>query len=370
MFGEVKVLLVVSSMELGGGERVVLTLASGLTDLGIHVEVAGPESGKLRGAFNQVCKAYHSIDFRPTTFFKLARLVDRNNFNVVHTHLFGADLIGLLAARRSGVPCVATTIHGPTYIYDFSLRHRIQAALYRMAYLPAHAIVCVSEWVKKDFLTRKGLKLPSNKHRHIQVIPNCLPLLLEKNSCYTPSSHSGPTVLSVGEFHPIKGQKLLAESGLEVLSEIPDARFIMVGKEAKELEEIKKMVSDAGKLESFIFPGQVNVGMDTYSSATVTVVPSMYEGFGLVAFESMNSGTPTLVSNGGALTEIVGDAAYYFPAGDRGQLTKSILQILRDKTLRDRLKILGPERVKRYPREQFIESYLDLYQRLLNSSAM
>ena len=51
MSEKIKVLLVISSVELGGGERVVLTLASGLTDLGIHVEVAGPEKGKLEWAF-------------------------------------------------------------------------------------------------------------------------------------------------------------------------------------------------------------------------------------------------------------------------------------------------------------------------------
>ncbi len=347
----------------------VLTLAGGLTESGIHVEVAGPPKGELRQAFERVCKAYHPFSFYPTKLPEFVRFVAGGKFDVVHTNLFGADLFGLLAARRSRVPCVVATIHGPTYIYDFSLRHRIQAALYRMAYLPAHAIVCVSEWVKKDFFTRKGFKLSSNQSRYIDVIPNCLPIMPEASDCYVPPPHCGPTVLSVGEFHPIKGQLLLAEAGLKVLEEMPDVRFLMIGKEAEELGKIKRLVSDALRQDSFIFPGQVSVGIDTYRSATVTVVPSMYEGFGLVAFESMNAGMPTIVSDGGALTEVTGNAACSFPAGDRAQFTRTILELLSNEALRDRLKILGPRRVKLFPREQFIKSYLDLYQKVLNSSA-
>jgi len=368
MFGGVKVLLVVSSMDLGGGERVALTLASGLADSGIHVEAAGPEKGKLRSAFEKICRAYHPFEFTPLKFSKFARFIADGKFDVVHTHLFTADIFGILAARQSGVPCVVATIHGPTYIYDFSLRHRIQSALYRMAYLPAHAIVYVSEWVKKDFFTRKGLKPASNRDRHIEVIPNCLPVKLEMDDCYVPPDYSGPTVLSVGEFHPIKGQLLLAEAGLKVLSEMPEVRFLMIGKDAYELRKIKNLVSAAGRQESFLFPGQVIVGTETYRSATVTAVPSMYEGFGLVAFESMSAGTPAIVSDGGALSEVVGDAACTFPAGNRTRFTESLLQVLQDKALRDRLISLGTQRITYYSRKQFIKSYLDLYLRILDST--
>jgi hypothetical protein len=193
--------------------------------------------------------------------------------------------------------------------------------------------------------------------------------MLESSDCYVPPPCSGPTVLSIGEFHPIKGQILLAKASLQVLEEMPEVRFVMIGKEGMELAKAKKLISDADKEESFILPGQVPVGMDTYRSATITVVPSIYEGFGLVAFESMNAGTPTLVSDGGALKEIVGDAAHIFPSGDTTQFARAILQILRDKKLRDRLKIMGPERVKQFPREQFVKSYLDLYYRVLNLSS-
>ena len=368
MSKKIKILLVVSSVELGGGERMVLTLASGLSDLGIHVEVAGPQTGKLQWAFKQVCRAYHPFHFYPTKIPEFARFVASCKFDVVHTHLFGADLFGLLAARRSGVPCVVSTIHGPTYICDLSLRHRIQSYLYRMAYLPAHALIYVSEWVKQDFFTRTGLKLSLSPHRHIRVIHNCLPIMLETSECYVIPPYPGPTVLSVGEFHPIKDQMLLAKAALKVLSKMPGVRFLMIGKETEELKKINKLVSDEGKRNSFIFPGQVTVGMDTYRSATVTVMPSLYEGFGLVAFESMSAGTPTIVSTGGALTEMVGDAACTFPVGDVDECAKSILQVLSDRTLYNRLKILGTMRVKLFSRDLFIKSYLDLYYQVLNSS--
>ena len=97
----IKILLVVSSMELGGGERMVLTLAGGLTDSGIHVEVAGPPEGKLRQAFERVCKAYHPFSFYPTKLLGFARFVAGGKFDVVHTHLFDADKPCSLQSRHN-----------------------------------------------------------------------------------------------------------------------------------------------------------------------------------------------------------------------------------------------------------------------------
>src|SRR5690606_35415649 len=67
-----------------------------------------------------------------------------------------------------------------------------------------------------------------------------------------------------------------------------------------------------------------------YGNATICVVPSLYEGFGLPAVEAMACATPVVATDGGALPEVVGDAGVIVPAGDAEALRGAIDGLLRD----------------------------------------
>ena len=62
-----------------------------------------------------------------------------------------------------------------------------------------------------------------------------------------------------------------------------------------------------------------------YSKATIAVVPSLYEGFGLPAAEAMACGVPLISTSGGALPEVVGDAGIIVPPADAGALAREIM---------------------------------------------
>jgi len=63
----------------------------------------------------------------------------------------------------------------------------------------------------------------------------------------------------------------------------------------------------------------------TTPKATVAVVPSLYEGFGLPAAEAMACGVPLISTSGGALPEVVGDAGIIVPPADASALTREIM---------------------------------------------
>jgi glycosyltransferase involved in cell wall biosynthesis len=83
-----------------------------------------------------------------------------------------------------------------------------------------------------------------------------------------------------------------------------------------------------------------------YSSATIFVYPSVYEGFGFPPLEAMAYGTPTLVSRAASLPEICGDAALYCDPLDVGSIAEKLIQLLGDSSLQDQLRRKGLERVK------------------------
>jgi glycosyltransferase involved in cell wall biosynthesis len=85
-----------------------------------------------------------------------------------------------------------------------------------------------------------------------------------------------------------------------------------------------------------------------YANAEAFVLPSFDEGFGLPALEAMACGTPTLVSNGGALPETVGEAGLIFNLAKPESLITGLQQILCDNELRQSLKVKGPEHAKTF----------------------
>lgn len=87
--------------------------------------------------------------------------------------------------------------------------------------------------------------------------------------------------------------------------------------------------------------------------ASFFVFPSIYEGFGIPALEAMQLGTPVLTSSGGALPEVVGDAAMMVDPLDITAMTAAIRELAGDADLRAELARRGPLRAKRFSVEAF-----------------
>src|SRR5690606_29206917 len=85
--------------------------------------------------------------------------------------------------------------------------------------------------------------------------------------------------------------------------------------------------------------------IEHYATAEIAVVPSLYEGFGLPAGEAMACGVPLICSDGGALPEVVGDAAYLIKAGDVAELSQALRNLLCHPALRTALGKAGREHI-------------------------
>jgi glycosyltransferase involved in cell wall biosynthesis len=85
-----------------------------------------------------------------------------------------------------------------------------------------------------------------------------------------------------------------------------------------------------------------------YAGASLFVLPSLDEGFGLPALEAMASGAPVIVSDGGALPEVVGDAGMTFCLSDPQGLKQSMKECLSNARVREELRERGLERAKKF----------------------
>jgi len=106
--------------------------------------------------------------------------------------------------------------------------------------------------------------------------------------------------------------------------------------------------------------------VEYYAEASIAVVPSVYEGFGLPAAEAMACGVPLVSTDGGALPEVVGAAAMVVPTQSPDALAQAIDSLLRDPQRRASLGQAGRERIlENFSWERCAQRMSDYYAEML-----
>ncbi|MDO8408714.1 MAG: glycosyltransferase family 4 protein [Phenylobacterium sp.] len=137
---------------------------------------------------------------------------------------------------------------------------------------------------------------------------------------------------------PLKGLGVLIQAYADLLPAYPDLELVVIGK-LKPDGPTGKLLNSLGLADrvSFISDLSGEEMAEQYARATVCVTPSLYEGFGLPAAEAMSCASPVVVTDGGALPEVVGEAGIVVRRGDPQALATAIAQLLDDPAKRTAL---------------------------------
>jgi glycosyltransferase involved in cell wall biosynthesis len=200
-------------------------------------------------------------------------------------------------------------------------------------------IVTVSEFTKKDIA--KEFSLDENIFR---VVHNGI------NNEYFYPVQNGPRpensiIVTNSADTPLKGLNFLLEAVAQIRQKQP-VKLTVIG-QPKKNGIIENLVAKLGVSDIVHFTGRIanEEFADYYAKATVAVVPSLYEGFGIPAAEAMACGVPLITTSGGALPEVVGNAGMIVPPADTSALTKAITHLLNNHDERAKYAKAGLERV-------------------------
>lgn len=108
--------------------------------------------------------------------------------------------------------------------------------------------------------------------------------------------------------------------------------------------------------------------MPLLAGAAVFAIPSLYEGFGLVALEAQRAGVPVACSNRGALPEVAGAGGVFFDSQSTQEMRAALLRVLRDEGLRAQLVNAGAENLRRYSWKATARATLAVYERVAGAS--
>ena len=164
------------------------------------------------------------------------------------------------------------------------------------------------------------------------------------------SLEGGPVVLFLGGLKARKNLFFLLDVWHEVVRARPDARLVVAGS-GPLLGSLRRRAAKLGDVETVVFTGYVpeREKVDHYNLADVLFFPSAMEGFGLTVAEAMSCELPVVVSDRGALPEVVvnGDGGFLCGPADREGFVRNLLLLLADPMLRRKFGAANAERAER-----------------------
>jgi len=175
-----------------------------------------------------------------------------------------------------------------------------------------------------------------------------------------PPPPPAPRLLCIGRLIRIKGHAVLLEAFAAAREEVPELTLDLAGTGPLEQE----LRATAG--EGVRFLGHVAPVQPLIEQAAIIVVPSLGEGFGMVALEAMERGRAVVAASVGGLPEIVGDAGVLVPSGAVEPLRAAIVELARDLPRAEALGAAGRRRaLAEFSEERCIERTEALYRQAL-----
>ncbi len=276
---------------------------------------------------------------------KQERMIRRHRLDLLHVH---AGSGGVFILRKPSCPLVVTAHHSYLQEAELVFRHplmrlwkRFMALLEARTYQLADRVVCVSRDTAELVITRFG-QSPSK----VVTVENCLD---DPGSRVLPRSSDGKTVLFVGRLEERKGIWVLLSAFEEIKKSSPATRLRIIGQNLLG-STLRRYIRSKGLEGSIDIMGYVYepLLLRELAATTVLVVPSLIEGFGLIAAESMLKGTAVIVSDCPGLKTLIenGRTGWVFHSGDPHDLARCITVALTDAKARERIEVAAKQEAR------------------------
>jgi glycosyltransferase involved in cell wall biosynthesis len=340
-----------------GGQNQVLLTVNGLRALGQRAALVAHPFGELRR------RAQEGLDLIPIgprseldlhAAWKLSRVIKRWTPDVVHAHDPHAVAMASLALSMcaGSVTRRSSPGDGPTPLvasrrvdfhlkgHSFSRWKRRQVDCFIAA---SHAIqnMLIEDGVPVDrtVTVHEGIDID-----HVVAAP---PVNVHE-AFWLP--HHAPVVGNVAALAPHKGHRYLIEAAHQVIRDIPDARFVILG-EGELREHLGRQVRELHLEKHVLLPGFRTDVLGCIKGFDLFVMSSVTEGLGTSVLDALACSRAVVATTAGGLPEIVDDGVtgLLVPPRDSHALARSLVSMLGDRDRRERMGASGLARV----REQF-----------------
>lgn len=343
---KINLLYVITKLELGGAQKQLLSLISGLDKERFNVFLFTAKEGLLLpealsiGGLRLERSRWLERPINPfkdlLAVFEIYRFIKNSKIQIVHTHSSKAGILGRFSARLAKVKFIYHTVHGWSF-NDFQpvFPRTVFIHLERFVARFTDKIIIVSFHDKQ-----KGLNnhiADENKFQLIRYgIDYNMFTLIDRN--IREELGIGKDDLAVGMVSCLKPQKSpgdFIKLASLVHKKFPEARFILVG-DGPLRKGIQKMINKLGLNSSVVLTGWRWDIERILSAIDICVLTSLWEGLPVVALEALASSKPVVATNTGGIAELIVDGKNGFLVSIRDMqgMSDRVSLLLKDANLR------------------------------------
>lgn len=321
-----KILQISSAKTFGGGERHFVDLCRELTARGHDVFVAVRPTNEWQQRLDFLPREnflYVSIrnSFGMFSAKRIGRFIDKNKIDLVHAHVARDYLAAGVAVRTAKYAKLVLTRH---VVFPMKPFHRFALA-------NVSAVVGVSPAVSRQLLKI----FPPPK---VHTIANGISFLEDSEASANAGNEfrefhgiarAEPLIVTLGELIPLKGQRDFVLAANEVLKEVPNAHFVVAGKDnsldQRFRRELKRLVRVFGIETNFTWLDWLDDISPLMAAADIFVSPSHSESFGLAMLDAMAYGTPVIATETDGAKHLIPDPNALVPIRDPLKLAEKIV---------------------------------------------
>ncbi|MBC2856144.1 MAG: glycosyltransferase family 4 protein [Cetobacterium sp.] len=358
-----KILHIVTSLELGGAEKLLTELLPEQKIGGneIHLLILDLKGEIFLDSFKgKGILIHHTIIGNKKSYrniLEISGLIRRENFDIVHSHLTHAQIwtAGARTLDKKKERVYITTEH--------STSNRRRGKEYfrhidRWIYSKYNKVVCISKATEEELLNWIGSKFKSK----MTVIENGISLLAFRGRVrdINLKEKEVKKLIMVSRFHRSKDHLTV----VRVLEKLPKSYTLTFAGDGETMESVKREVMQLGLQDRVMFLGYTDEISKLFKTHDIAIQSSNYEGFGIGALEAMASGIPTIATDVPGLSEVVEGGGLLFKLGDVNDLYEKITE-LENREKYHKISKAGIERSNHFSIKTTAKKYVALYKKLM-----
>lgn len=298
---------------------------------------------------------------------RLARFIEDERVDILHTHLFYSGIVGVLAKRRYRGFRFALMRHHTGVVRMLGSAVHIRADRW-MAEKADH-VMAVSEATRTYMLEIDGIR-----RRDIEVVylgfdfEQMSPNPEKRNAAREKFGFSDNDLVIgyVANFTAGKGHVQLISAFDEIKRQVPNARLLLAG--GGKLQEVEDLVGRLGLGRRIVFAGWQDDAAAVYNAMDIFVQPSLSEAFSQVLIEAMGCGLPVVATDVGGASEVIepGVDGIIVEPDDARAIAAEVIGLALDPERRCEIAKRGMSRVRgRFSAAAMVERHFALYSKWL-----
>lgn len=353
-----KILYLVTGLGLGGAEKVVCDLADQMSALGHEVKIAYL-TGEVLVRPKEI-----NVDILPLSLNNLyglysaskkyKKLIKDFQPDVVHAHMVHANIFARINRIGCAIPKLICTAH------NSNEGGQLRMLAYKYTNFLSDLNTNVSQEASKSFI----LKGAFNKNNLITVYNG---IDLNKFTFFNKDKNSNElSFLSVGRFNEQKDYPNLLRAIATFHESLKQKKCMLsIAGDGELRPQIEELIEHLGLKNKVTLLGRRDDIPQLMQEVDFFILPSAYEGFGLVVAEAMACGTFVIATNSGGVAEVMGDTGILVPPQDSKALAEAIKQAVSKTPLEiQENNLKARQRVEAlFSLERSVQNWLKLYEK-------